>query len=63
MARRRMFFDARKAVQELGMPQTPVERALEEAVQWFVERGMAPAPRNKRWGTRDGQQPDSACHR
>ncbi|MBI4774870.1 MAG: NAD-dependent epimerase/dehydratase family protein [Deltaproteobacteria bacterium] len=35
MAKRKMFFDNTKAVRELGISQTPVERALEEAVTWF----------------------------
>lgn len=39
MARRRMFFDASKAVRELGLPQSPVERALERAVAWFRDNG------------------------
>ena len=44
MARKRMYFSAAKAVAELGLPQTPVERALVDAVRWFVERGYAPRP-------------------
>lgn len=36
MARRHMFFDASKAVRELGLPQTSVEKALEDAVEWFA---------------------------
>jgi dihydroflavonol-4-reductase len=39
MSRHRMFFDAGKAVRELGLPQTPVEEALARAVAWFTERG------------------------
>ncbi|ABS28262.1 hopanoid-associated sugar epimerase [Anaeromyxobacter sp. Fw109-5] len=39
MSRRRMFFDAGKAVRELGLPQTPVRRAFEDAIAWFAERG------------------------
>jgi len=39
MSRHRMFFDAGKAVRELGLPQTPVEEALGRAVAWFVARG------------------------
>jgi len=39
MARRFMFFDASKAVRELGLPQTPVELALAEAVTWFRDYG------------------------
>jgi dihydroflavonol-4-reductase len=39
MARKFMYFDAGKAVRELGLPQTPVERALKDAVTWFREHG------------------------
>ena len=46
MARKRMFFSAAKAVGELGLPQTPPEVALADAVAWFVERGYAPRPAN-----------------
>jgi dihydroflavonol-4-reductase len=35
MSRKKMFFDASKAVRELGMPQSPVEAALGRAVEWF----------------------------
>ena len=45
MARRRMYFSAEKAVRELGLPQTPVEHALRDAVEWFVANGHAPRPR------------------
>lgn len=41
MARKVMFFDAGKAVRELGLPQTPVEAALREAVDWFTAHGYA----------------------
>jgi dihydroflavonol-4-reductase len=39
LSRKRMFFDASKAVQELGLPQTPAVEALSKAVQWFREHG------------------------
>jgi dihydroflavonol-4-reductase len=39
MSRYKMFFDAGKAVRELGLPQTPVEEALARAVAWFREHG------------------------
>ncbi len=42
MAKKFMFFDSSKAVRELGMPQTPVEQALGEAVTWFRANGYAP---------------------
>ena len=43
MSRHRMFFDASLAVRELGLPQSPVEAALERAVSWFRDRGYARA--------------------
>lgn len=42
MSRYRMYFDAEKAVRELGLPQTPVENALDRAVAWFRAKGYAP---------------------
>lgn len=42
MAKTLMFFDPAKAVKELGLPQTPVEEALREAVEWFWTHGYAP---------------------
>ena len=30
-----MYYDASKAVRELGLPQTPIEQALKTAIQWF----------------------------
>jgi dihydroflavonol-4-reductase len=39
MAKRPMFFDASKAVRELGLPQSPIEKALERAVRWFIDNG------------------------
>ncbi|MBI3954058.1 MAG: NAD-dependent epimerase/dehydratase family protein [Chloroflexi bacterium] len=44
MSRWHMFYDASKAVRELGLPQSPVEDALCRAVEWFVQRGYAPRP-------------------
>jgi len=35
MAKRHMFFSSAKAIAELGLPQTPVERAFEDALDWF----------------------------
>lgn len=49
MARKHMYFSAEKAVRELGLPQTPVEQALRDAVEWFVEHGyVSPPPSYKR---------------
>jgi dihydroflavonol-4-reductase len=39
MSRKTMFFDGSRAVRELGMPQSPVDDALERAVAWFREHG------------------------
>jgi dihydroflavonol-4-reductase len=44
MARKHMYFSAEKAVRELGLPQTSVEQALRDAVEWFVAHGYAAAP-------------------
>lgn len=37
MSRQTMFYDATKAVNELGLPQTDIDQALIEAVEWFVK--------------------------
>lgn len=39
MAAHPMTYDSSKAVKELGLPQTPLRLAVEEAVQWFREQG------------------------
>lgn len=39
MSQKAMYYDATKAVRELGLPQTPIEDALENAVRWFRENG------------------------
>ncbi len=39
MAKYKMHYDCSKAIRELGLPQTPVEVALEKAVRWFREHG------------------------
>lgn len=39
MARHKMFFDAGKAVRELGMPQSSIRDALARAVTWFQSNG------------------------
>ncbi|MFY9610607.1 MAG: hopanoid-associated sugar epimerase [Blastocatellia bacterium] len=41
LARYKMWFDSTKAVRELGLPQNPIEQALERAVVWFREHGYA----------------------
>ena len=39
MAKQNMFYTAQKAVNELGLPQTPIETALKDAVTWFQDNG------------------------
>ncbi len=39
MAQKPMYYNASKAVRELGLPQTPLETALKDAVDWFVAQG------------------------
>lgn len=39
MAKYKMFFSPAKAIDELGLPQTPPEQALRDAVQWFQQNG------------------------
>jgi dihydroflavonol-4-reductase len=39
MASLPMQYDSSKAVNELGLPRTPLEKAVDEAVQWFREHG------------------------
>src|SRR5262249_10454776 len=45
MAAKRMFFDPAKAIRDLGLPQTPVDQALRDAVDWFWANGYAPRRR------------------
>jgi dihydroflavonol-4-reductase len=39
MARHPMYFSAQKAIRELGLPQSPIEQALQVAVQWYRDHG------------------------
>jgi dihydroflavonol-4-reductase len=39
LSRHHMYFDASKAIGELGLPQNPVEQALQRAVAWFEDAG------------------------
>jgi dihydroflavonol-4-reductase len=41
MAKYKMHYDCRKAIKELGIPQTSPEVALEKAVRWFRDHGYA----------------------
>lgn len=44
MSRHYMFFSSNKAIAELGLPQTSVRRAVEEAVAWYVSNGYCIRP-------------------
>lgn len=39
MAQQTMYYDAAKAVKELGLPQSPVDISLKDAVNWFISQG------------------------
>jgi len=39
VARKPMYVSSAKAVRELGLPQSPVDEALEKAVSWFRDHG------------------------
>lgn len=41
MAQQTMYYQTQRAVEELGLPQTDLDQAIREAVQWFRQRGMA----------------------
>ncbi|MFA6029061.1 MAG: hopanoid-associated sugar epimerase [Elusimicrobiota bacterium] len=47
MSRYHMFYDASKAVRELGLPQTPAREAFKDAVEWFEDNGYVPSARRK----------------
>ena len=41
MSGQKMYYDASKAVKELGLPQSSIQVALKNAVAWFVDRGYS----------------------
>ena len=41
MARYKMWFRPDRAIRELGLPQTPPQEALADAVHWFRSQRMA----------------------
>ena len=43
MAKRKMYFSPAKAIRELGLPQTPPQQALADAVEWFQANGFVKA--------------------
>jgi hypothetical protein len=38
-ASQQIWVDPSKAIEELGLPQTPIETAIEDAVKWYRENG------------------------
>jgi dihydroflavonol-4-reductase len=59
MARQRMYYDAQKAVRELSLPQSPVTRALADAVTWFRDHGYVARdsrPAEDRWRSLSSKQ-------
>jgi len=40
MARFKMFYSPAKAVRELGLPQTPPQQAVQDAIEWFRANGF-----------------------
>jgi dihydroflavonol-4-reductase len=54
MSSRRMFVDPSRAVRELGVPQTPVREAFEDALRWFEAHGALPPSRSRttEWASR-----------
>jgi dihydroflavonol-4-reductase len=43
LARTPMRFDSGKAIRELGLPETPLEASLQDALDWFAEQRLLPA--------------------
>ena len=39
MVKRRMYVSSQKAIIQLGLPQSPVDHALSQAIQWFRDKG------------------------
>jgi len=37
MSQKAMYYDSSKAIRELGLPQSPIDAALEAAIRWFKE--------------------------
>lgn len=52
MAKFKMFFSPAKAVEELGLPQTPVETAFEAAIDWFASNGYLDGSGGRAWRSR-----------
>ncbi|MEN9216280.1 MAG: NAD-dependent epimerase/dehydratase family protein [Gloeomargarita sp. HHBFW_bins_162] len=40
MAHQTMYYDSQRAIRELGLPQTDLDEAIKQAVDWFRQQGM-----------------------
>ncbi|MCS7031519.1 MAG: NAD-dependent epimerase/dehydratase family protein [Gloeomargarita sp. SKYG116] len=40
MAQQTMYYNSQRAIQELGLPQTDLDQAIRDAVEWFRQHGM-----------------------
>lgn len=45
MAKQYMYYSSAKAVRELGLPQTPLQTAIVNAVNWFIDQDYVNLPR------------------
>lgn len=41
MSKSPMYYDGSKAVKELGLPQSPIKKALQDAITWFIDQGYS----------------------
>jgi dihydroflavonol-4-reductase len=39
MSKQAMYYDASKAISELGLPSSPIKNALQDAINWFTNNG------------------------
>jgi len=39
MAQQVMYYDSAKAIRDLGLPQTPIQEAMQHAIDWFTSQG------------------------
>jgi dihydroflavonol-4-reductase len=44
MSAQHMYYDQNKALQDLGLPQSPISTALKDAINWFVSKGYSNIP-------------------
>jgi dihydroflavonol-4-reductase len=65
-AKKIRHFDCSKAVRELGLPQSPIEKACKKAIHWFLENGYVKHGEIKGMsieGERHAQRRDHGCRR